>query len=160
MSVDHALFSKNTGKELLFFENNYFVLFSFANIVRNFANTIRSEGSERHEISKSDLEDAVSEILTCLNRLYDENNPITTETVEQISSSEEEVLYLSGSSKVFAELIRRFKLPVLMYLEEVMSLKHASCYIFYKFFDAALKLRELLDTFDFENDTLLIEQSE
>lgn len=149
MSLDHLFFNKEEN-EICFLQKNYFIEYSFSHIIND-------EWYTKKEVIKSELRAIVAEYGDCISKLGKGNVILSKE--ELYDMEDNDILNNERSALFFSELITHFKPAVLEYLNCECTVRYSLVRMFHKFIDAYFKLRELLGTFDFENDKLTIEQA-
>lgn len=149
MSLDHSFFNKEED-EVCFFQKNYFIKYSFAHIIND-------EWYTRKEVIKSELEVIVAKYGDCISK-FCAGNVIPTEN-KLYDIKDDDILTNEHSARFFFELITHFEPAVLEYLYRNSTVRFSLVWMFHRFINAYFKLRKLLETFDFENDKLTIEQS-
>lgn len=149
MSIDHTFFNKEKN-EVCYFQQNYFIEYSFSHIINNKWYTNR-------EVIKLELEAIVAKYGDCISKLSEEN--VIPPEKELYDMKDDDILNNKHSARFFFELITHFNPVVLDYMYRDQSVRSAIVTMFYKFIDAYFQLKKLFETFDFENDKLTIVQT-
>lgn len=149
MSIDHTFFNKEKN-EVCYFQQNYFIEYSFSHIINNTWYTHK-------EVVKSDIEVIVAKYGDCISKFCG-GNVIPPEN-ELYDIKDDDLLTNKHSARFFFELITHFNPVFLDYMYRPRTVKSAIVTMFYKFIDAYFQLKKLLETFDFENDKLTIVQT-
>lgn len=157
MSLDHFFISKNTGEEVAYFGHNHFVQNAFEHIVG------KNYDADPFPVSKTELENAVKKFEDVLNAFdckthsgYCEVNGYTktwivreNHVIADLSGSVALYKVLQHFPTGFDEFMRREDGAIIFTIER----------IFGKISWAYEQLKRVLETFDFENDNLIIEQA-
>lgn len=157
MSLDHSFFSKNTGEEVSYFSHNFFFCEGFKHIFgENF-------DGDMFEVSKEDIVkfvDSLGEIIKHFDfEDHGDSADFNNRTREWVLN---ETHFITDCGGTLALQTAMLKFPV-GFMKQLTyrngPLFDSIDYAFSKIGYAHYTLTNLLETFDFENDKLLISQA-
>ena len=156
MSLDHYFLSKNQDKEVLYFGHNFFIHEAFKHVLNS------NYDFDKFEVHKEDIKNSVEKLESILDCFQTEEHD---DTVSFDHGTDD---WLVNMNHVIVDDTGCVALEkaILMYPSAVANqlkyhggtLLSGLDYMFFKIKDAYEKLKSLLNTFDFENDKLLISQ--
>ena len=157
MSLDHSFFSKNTGKEIIYFGHNFFVLDGFKHIFGE------NYDGDMFEVCKEDVEsfvDKLESILDCFQtEEHDDTVSFDPGTGDWLVNKDHVVVDDMGCAALEKAILLYPSAAAGQLKYHGGSLSSGLDYMFSKIRNAYEKLKSLLNTFDFENDKLLISQA-